>query len=61
MSNKFDQDRINWALWVVCDIFRCTISPDTYIVFILTMLFLMYISDVGQDHYDEFKKEYGDE
>ncbi|OAE41405.1 type I restriction-modification system subunit M [Enterobacter cloacae] len=61
MSNKIDQDRINRVLWGVCDIFRGTISPDTYKDFILTMLFLKYISDVWQDHYDEYKEEYGDE
>lgn len=61
MSNKIDQDRINRVLWGVCDIFRGTISPDTYKDFILTMLFLKYISDVWQDHYDEYKNEYGDE
>ncbi|MEQ0303305.1 MULTISPECIES: type I restriction-modification system subunit M [unclassified Klebsiella] len=61
MSNKIDQDRINRVLWGVCDIFRGTISPDTYKDFILTMLFLKYISDVWQDHYDGYKKEYGEE
>ncbi|HED2997063.1 TPA: type I restriction-modification system subunit M [Citrobacter freundii] len=61
MSNKIDQDRINRVLWGMCDIFRGTISPDTYKDFILTMLFLKYISDVWQDHYDGYKKEYGDE
>lgn len=61
MSNKIDQDRVNRVLWGVCDIFRGTISPDTYKDFILTMLFLKYISDVWQDHYDGYKKEYGDE
>jgi type I restriction-modification system DNA methylase subunit len=43
-----------------CDTFRGTISADTYKDFILTMLFLKYISDVWQDHYDEYKKQYGD-
>lgn len=61
MSNKIDQNRINSVLWSVCDIFRGTISPDTYKDFILTMLFLKYISDVWQDHYDNYKTEYGDE
>ncbi|WP_447885490.1 type I restriction-modification system subunit M [Serratia fonticola] len=61
MSNKIDQDRINRVLWGVCDIFRGTISPDTYKDFILTMLFLKYISDVWQDHYDGYEEEYGDE
>lgn len=61
MSNMIDQDRINRVLWGVCDTFRGTISPDTYKDFILTMLFLKYISDVWQDHYDSYKAQYGDE
>lgn len=48
-------DTINKALWAACDTFRGTISADTYKDFILTMLFLKYISDVWQDHYDEYK------
>lgn len=55
------QDAINQALWSVCDTFRGTISADSYKDFILTMLFLKYISDVWQDHYDGYKAEYGDE
>lgn len=61
MSNMINQNRINDVLWSVCDIFRGTISPDTYKDFILTMLFLKYISDVWQDHYDNYRAEYGDE
>ena len=58
---KINQDSINKALWNACDTFRGTISADTYKDFILTMLFLKYISDVWQDHYDDYKAEYGDE
>ncbi len=61
MNNKIAQDDINKALWAACDTFRGTISADTYKDFILTMLFLKYISDVWQDHYDGYKAEYGDE
>ncbi|HCA3211120.1 TPA: type I restriction-modification system subunit M N-terminal domain-containing protein, partial [Klebsiella pneumoniae] len=56
MNDKISQDTINKALWAACDTFRGTISADTYKDFILTMLFLKYISDVWQDHYDEYKK-----
>ncbi len=59
MNDKISQDTIK-ALWAACDTFRGTISADTYKDFILTMLFLKYISDVWQDHYDEYKKQYGD-
>ena len=55
MNDKISQDTINKALWAACDTFRGTISADTYKDFILTMLFLKYISDVWQDHYDEYK------
>lgn len=61
MNNKVNQDSINKALWGACDTFRGTISSDTYKDFILTMLFLKYISDVWQDHYDGYQIEYGDE
>ncbi|NMZ52011.1 type I restriction-modification system subunit M [Pseudomonas poae] len=61
MNDKVNQDDINKALWASCDIFRGTISPDTYKEFILPMLFLKYISDVWKDHYDEYQKQYGDE
>ncbi|MGQ4869192.1 type I restriction-modification system subunit M [Aeromonas caviae] len=60
MNNKINQDAINNILWSVCDTFRGTISADTYKDFILTMLFLKYISDVWQDHYDSYKNDYKD-
>ncbi len=61
MNASINQDDINKALWSACDTFRGTVSADTYKDFILTMLFLKYISDVWRDHYDEYKEQYGDE
>ncbi len=61
MNTPISQDAINKALWAACDTFRGTVSSDTYKDFILTMLFLKYISDVWQDHYDKYKEKYGDE
>jgi type I restriction enzyme M protein len=55
------QDSINKALWNACDTFRGTINAGTYQDFLLTMLFLKYISDVWQDHYDLYAEQYGDE
>lgn len=60
MTDKIDQSDINKTLWNICDTFRGTVSADTYKDFILTMLFLKYISDVWQDHYEQYEKEYGD-
>lgn len=59
-KDSVNQDNINKALWAACDTFRGTISADTYKDFILTMLFLKYISDVWQDHYEAYQKEHGD-
>lgn len=60
-TDPVNQDAINKALMAACDTFRGTISADTYKDFILTMLFLKYISDVWQDHFDEYQKQYGNE
>ncbi|TRW48924.1 type I restriction-modification system subunit M [Aliidiomarina halalkaliphila] len=60
MNSPITQDTINKALWNACDTFRGTVSADTYKDFILTALFLKYISDVWQDHYDTYKAEHGD-
>ena len=61
MVTQINQDTVNKALWSACDVFRGTVSADTYKDFILTMLFLKYISDVWQDHVDNYKNEHGDE
>lgn len=51
---------INNALWSACDTFRGTVDASIYKDYVLTMLFLKYISDVWQDHYEVYKKEHGD-
>lgn len=60
VTTPISQDDINKAVWSACDTFRGTVDPSIYKDFVLTMLFLKYISDVWQDHYDQYKKEYGD-
>jgi type I restriction enzyme M protein len=54
------QDDINAAVWAACDTFRGTVDPSIYKDYVLTMLFLKYVSDVWQDHYDHYKQQYGD-
>lgn len=54
------QDTINAAVWSACDTFRGTVDPSIYKDYVLTMLFLKYVSDVWQDHYDNYKAEYGE-
>ncbi|PPK50474.1 type I restriction-modification system subunit M [Marinobacter persicus] len=61
MSNDaVKQEQINKAVWNACDTFRGTISPDIYKDYVLTMLFVKYLSDVWQDHYNNYVAEYGD-
>lgn len=59
-DNQINQDAINAAVWNACDTFRGTVDPSIYKDYVLTMLFLKYISDVWQDHYDNYKSQYGD-
>lgn len=59
MTGKINQKDINNAAWAACDTFRGVVDPSQYKDYILVMLFLKYISDVWQDHYDEYRKRYG--
>lgn len=61
MSSVIDQKDINNAAWAACDTFRGVVDPAQYKDYILVMLFLKYISDVWQDHYEEYQKQYGDD
>lgn len=58
--SPISQSEINKAVWNACDTFRGVISADTYKDFILTMLFLKYLSDVYRDEYNSLMDEYGD-
>lgn len=60
MTNQINQDDINKAVWNACDTFRGVISADTYKDFILTMLFLKYLSDVYRDEYIKLVEQFGD-
>jgi len=61
MSNDaIKQEQINKAVWNACDTFRGTVDPSIYKDYVLTMLFVKYLSDVWQDHYDTYVAEHGD-
>ena len=61
MTNlEIEQKKINQTVWAACDTFRGVVDPSIYKDYVLTLLFLKYISDVWQDHYDDYKKRYGD-
>lgn len=59
-ATDISQDTINGAVWNACDSFRGIVDPSIYKDYVLTMLFLKYVSDVWQDHYDAYKAQHGD-
>jgi type I restriction enzyme M protein len=62
MENKITQSDINRIVWKACDTFRGVIDPSQYKDYILTMLFLKYVSDVNRSKYKEYLHRYeGDE
>ena len=62
MSTKITQDEINKVVWKACDTFRGVVDPSQYKDYILTMLFLKYVSDVNKSKYAEYLERYeGDE
>ncbi|MGH0355686.1 type I restriction-modification system subunit M [Sinorhizobium meliloti] len=60
MLQRITQDTINKAAWAACDTFRGTVDASVYKDYVLTMLFLKYISDVWKDHYEAYKAKHGD-
>lgn len=61
MTTPINQDEINAILWKACDTFRGTVDPSEYKNYILVMLFIKYISDVWQEHYEDLKQQYGED
>ncbi|MCX6249826.1 MAG: type I restriction-modification system subunit M [Bacteroidetes bacterium] len=58
MNNKITQKEINQTVWKACDTFRGVIDPSQYKDYILTMLFLKYVSDVNKDIYQKHLAKY---
>lgn len=58
--NPITQSEINKAAWGACDTFRGVVDPSIYKDYVLTMLFLKYVSDVWQDHKTRYEAEHPD-
>ena len=58
MAIKVTQEDINNAVWKACDTFRGSIDPSVYKDYVLTMLFIKYLSDVHEDKYEAYLKKY---
>jgi type I restriction enzyme M protein len=58
MNDEISQDQINRAAWAACDTFRGTLDPANYKDYILTMLFVKYMSDLWLDRKEELERRY---
>ncbi|MBL0055355.1 MAG: SAM-dependent DNA methyltransferase [Chitinophagaceae bacterium] len=58
MIKKITQKDINDAVWKACDTFRGSIDPSVYKDYVLTMLFIKYLSDVHDDKYETYLAKY---
>ena len=61
MEQKISQKEVNNIVWKACDTFRGVIDPSQYKDYILTMLFVKYVSDMHKDKYDEYLRKYNNE
>lgn len=57
---KTTQETINNIVWKACDTFRGTMNSSVYKDYVLTMLFVKYLSDFYREKLDELKEKYGD-
>ena len=58
MDKKLTQKEINNIVWKACDTFRGTIDATQYKDYILTMLFLKYVTDVWKDKRAAYSEKY---
>jgi type I restriction enzyme M protein len=58
MTPKTTQQDINRIVWKACDTFRGVIDPSQYKDYILTMLFIKYVSDVSKSKYADYLERY---
>ncbi len=61
MTDRVTQQEINQTTWSACDTFRGVVDAGQYKDYILVMLFLKYISDLWNDHYQNYKKRFDDD
>lgn len=57
---QITQSEINKAAWGACDTFRGVVDPSIYKDYVLTLLFLKYVSDVWNDHKARYEAEHPD-
>src|SRR6266849_4617664 len=60
MADSDKQAEINAIVWKACDTFRGAVDPSEYKNYILTMLFVKYLSDLWKDKKREYEQKYKD-
>lgn len=58
MAETNNQGEINSIVWKACDSFRGAVDPSEYKNYILTMLFVKYLSDLWKDLKQGYEKKY---
>jgi type I restriction enzyme M protein len=58
MKKPVNQDEINMVIWKACDTFRGAVDPSEYKNYILTMLFVKYLSDMWKERQAHYEKQY---
>lgn len=61
MTKAITQNEINNIVWKACDTFRGVIDPSQYKDYILTMLFVKYVSDVWKDKRALYAEKYNND
>jgi type I restriction enzyme M protein len=56
--NKTTQDTINNIVWKACDTFRGTLDGTQYKDYVLTMLFVKYLSDFYREKLEQLQEKY---
>jgi len=57
-NGKITQRELGEIIWAACDTFRGAVDPAEYKNYILTMLFIKYLSDLYKDRKAEYEKRY---
>ncbi len=57
---KTTQETINNIVWKACDTFRTTMDSSQYKDYVLTLLFVKYLSDFYKEKVEELTTKYGD-
>ena len=58
MADQQMQQQINQTAWAACDTFRGVVDAGQYKDYILVMLFLKYVSDLWNEHVEEYRTQF---